>query len=198
MKKTLFIIVSICILIVSSYVFASSFSDTAGHWAEQYIDELTNQKIINGYTDGTYKPDGPIKRGEFLKLIMMASKPDVNWSLKNYKYNHWSSIYSNYAENKKIVPVGFADENTAEKEITRIEVATILGKCDIYLREHNQRAKSLSFTDTKELDKEQKVLLEHCVGSEYINGFPDGTFKPNDTLTRAQVAKILYVFLNNK
>jgi hypothetical protein len=177
---------------------ALQFSDVAGHWAENYITELTNAGIINGYSDGTYKPNGTIKRGEFLKLIMTATISDKDWSLPNYTYNHWSSIYSETAENKGIVEIGYADEQNADKEISRIDVAVILAKCDIFLRNRNQESKKLTFSDINDLDSEEVIFLKHCFSSEYINGYPEGTFLPNNTLTRAEVAKILSVYRNKK
>ena len=190
----------ISLIIISCMVFcigevkAIQFSDVSGHWAESFINELTNAGIINGYVDGTYNPNGTIKRGEFLKLIMTATFPNKDWSLPNYTYNHWSSIYSETAENKGIVDLGYANEQNADKEISRIDVAVILAKCDIFLRNKSQLADRIKFSDVKSLSSEEIVYLKHCFSSEYINGYPDGTFLPNNTLTRAEVAKILSVY----
>lgn len=45
------------------------FSDTSGHWAEKYIRNLYFAGIMEGYPDGTFKPDAPITRGELAKVI---------------------------------------------------------------------------------------------------------------------------------
>ena len=88
MKKLIFVL-SLTVMMLSSMCFAVTFSDVQGHWAEQYIMELTDKGIINGMGDGTFNPQGSIKYGEFFKLIMVASLPDEDWTQPNAKYNHW-------------------------------------------------------------------------------------------------------------
>ena len=46
-----------------------AFTDVAGHWAEAYIAEAVNLAFINGYTDGSFKPDQAITRAEAMKII---------------------------------------------------------------------------------------------------------------------------------
>ena len=45
------------------------FSDTKGHWAEKYIRNLYFSGIMEGYPDGTFKPDAPITRAELAKVV---------------------------------------------------------------------------------------------------------------------------------
>ena len=49
--------------------FAVSFSDLDGHWGKSYIDVLVNDGTINGYDDGTFRPDKEITRTETVKLV---------------------------------------------------------------------------------------------------------------------------------
>jgi hypothetical protein len=44
----------------------------------------------------------------------------------------------------------------------------------------------------------QYIMLAHCVAYDYINGYEDGTFGPGRTLTRAEVATILYRYYNHQ
>ncbi|MDR3295158.1 MAG: S-layer homology domain-containing protein, partial [Clostridiales Family XIII bacterium] len=47
---------------------AVSFSDIADHWAAGEIGAAVNYGYINGYEDGTFKPENPISRAEFVKI----------------------------------------------------------------------------------------------------------------------------------
>lgn len=47
----------------------SVFSDTDGHWASDFIDEAYVLGIVNGYTDGTFKPNQYITRAEAMKIV---------------------------------------------------------------------------------------------------------------------------------
>jgi len=50
-----------------------AFSDTGGHIYDSSIQYVKDQGIVQGYDDGTYKPDNPINRAEFVKIIMESS-----------------------------------------------------------------------------------------------------------------------------
>ncbi|MEZ0537127.1 S-layer homology domain-containing protein [Caldicellulosiruptoraceae bacterium PP1] len=51
----------------------ASFSDTADHWAKKYIEAAKELGIVNGYPDGTFKPEAPIKFEELCKLLVAAA-----------------------------------------------------------------------------------------------------------------------------
>ena len=50
----------------------SHFTDMSGHWSEASVERLTNVGIINGYPDGTFKPDTLVTRAEVAKIICLA------------------------------------------------------------------------------------------------------------------------------
>jgi len=49
-----------------------SFTDITGHWAEKEIRSWTARELAGGYPDGTFRPDSPITRAEFLALVNRA------------------------------------------------------------------------------------------------------------------------------
>lgn len=50
----------------------SRFTDTDDHWAKIHIDKLEAYGIVNGYEDGTFRPDEPITRGEAAAMVSNA------------------------------------------------------------------------------------------------------------------------------
>ncbi len=176
--------------------FALTLTDISNHWAKTYIESLVSEGIINGYEDGTFKPEGQIKKGEFIKLIMAASLPDEQFNSIG-KYVHWSSPYLECAEDYNIIAKGSINDSNANDVISRAEVVEILGKCDILLKGTTQDVSPLSFTDIVSISDFQYVMLSHCVSYGYITGYDDGSFKPDKTLTRAEVATILYRYYNH-
>src|SRR5690606_41056535 len=52
----------------------SGFSDIAGHWAAAGIQEAAARQLINGYPDGTFRPDQPITQAEFIVMLVKALK----------------------------------------------------------------------------------------------------------------------------
>ena len=53
-----------------------------------------------------------------------------------------------------------------------------------------------AFTDQKDIDTKHQEAVDACVTLNIINGYPDGSFKPNDLITRAEMTKMMCVMLN--
>lgn len=74
----------------------SSFEDCAGHWADGYIGALTSLAVINGYEDGTFRPEAAITRAEAVKIINRMSgrstqcKFDVKTSFTDLDKDYWA------------------------------------------------------------------------------------------------------------
>ncbi len=99
------------------------FSDTPYlEWYNSYICTAKLLGLINGYNDGTFKPDKKISGAEALKIIGEA----YDWKLESQSLNEeWYSPYVNYAKNKNLLPESI-EYFTPEKNILRGEVAEIL------------------------------------------------------------------------
>src|SRR3989338_11568834 len=71
MKKLFFVTLSF--LLIGGNVFAASFPDVPeDHKNYEAVEFLDFNEIINGYTDGTFKPDGLVNRAEAIKIIVGA------------------------------------------------------------------------------------------------------------------------------
>ena len=195
MKKIVALLV-ILILAIPMVVNAA-FSDVAEeHWAKGYIEKLTASKIINGYPDGTFRPSDTLTKGAFLKLIVTASLPEVDFNQLDKNFDHWAATYVKVAENYNVLEKGAITKENIEEPITIIDVIKILSLCDINMRSHEQKALDyLTFTDTDGLDETSEILLSHAVANGIIGGYPDGSFKPQNNLTRAEASKILAVYM---
>jgi hypothetical protein len=189
--KKLIIFCIILTMIVVPISYAVSFSDVnSDGWEYKYVTELSDKGVINGYPDGTFNPTGTITRGEFLKLIITAST--TNTEVENKPFDHWAAGYVLIGENYSVLDKGQINKDNIDLPITRIEMAEILGKCDIKMKETNQVMTRLEFNDIDSVTNMQYSMLAHDVEMGYINGYPDGTFMPEKTLTRAEAATIIW------
>ena len=59
--------------------------DISGHWAKDYINQAANKGFVNGYEDGTFKPDRDITRAEAVTLVnrTLDRRPDKNHFTKD-------------------------------------------------------------------------------------------------------------------
>lgn len=71
MKQKIFLLASIGVLAITSVAFAA-FPDVPGHPYEDAINYVESNGIVEGYPDGTYKPDDLINRAEFTKIVVGA------------------------------------------------------------------------------------------------------------------------------
>ena len=65
----------VTIALISSVVFAASVQYTdlsEDHWAYGPISEMTDKGILDGYTDGSFKPNKSISRAEFAKILVLT------------------------------------------------------------------------------------------------------------------------------
>ena len=76
LRKLIGIILTLCMIIPTLATGAVAnnalFTDIAGHWAEDTINRWADVGIVNGYPDGTFRPDEPITRAELAKIVTLA------------------------------------------------------------------------------------------------------------------------------
>ncbi len=86
---------------------ASSFSDTNNHKYSESIEFLKSRSIVEGYSDGTYKPEGAINRAEMLKIILGATSTEATIGNKANCFTDvksaWYSKYVCHAKDRSIV-----------------------------------------------------------------------------------------------
>lgn len=130
LKKRFLALTGLALMLLSftPAVHAISF-DIQGHWAEGAIKEMTEAKILNGYPDGSFKPDQSITRAEFAKVIAKAynfkSKSTPNFT--DVK-SHWAKEYIAALTEKKLIN-GYPDGNfQPDRPISRAEMVTVLSR----------------------------------------------------------------------
>lgn len=170
-------------------VSAASFGDTQGHWAEGVIDKWSGAGVVNGYSDGTFKPDNNITRAELAKVISTARQytatADINFS--DVAADDW------YAEDlKKCVAAGVIggyEDGTfkPDNNVTREEAAAMFQRA-YQVNSHGL----ITFADSAEISPWAQTAVTALVGTGVINGYPeDNTFRPAASITRAEVVKVL-------
>lgn len=198
MMKKIICLMGIMVILCSflfSFAYAKEFSDVAEtHWAHEYINELSDNGVINGYKDGTFKPSGTITNAEFLKLVIACCLPQgMDLSDAEGGVNHWASPYVLLAEIYGIADAGAYTEENLNEPITRIKMVRLVSRADMIMKGNAAKFDTeLSFFDIGDLGTEITSLLRHAVGRELIKGYEDNTFRPEKTMTRAEAATMIW------
>ena len=184
-------------LLFQSSVFAASFRDmNVSHWAYKYVITLTNNNVINGYNDGTFRPEGTITNAEFIKLVVMAALPewiDINDAESNFE--HWASRYVWIAERYGLIKTGSITLENIDIPITRIEMVRIIVKADLTMKGNSLATlEKVKFKDVISLNSDDLLLLKHACSKNLITGYTDNTFRPQSNMTRAEAATMIYRF----
>ena len=171
-----------CLGVVNS---VRKFTDvTSSTWCYKYVAELADAGVIDGYTDGAFRPDSTITYGAALKLIMLAAgygeqAPTVK-----------GSTFSGYLAKAKAD--GLVTGNPKlNGSITRLQIAQIASKA-LKLSTTNLSNKK-PFTDTNDVYV-QALNAAGIIEGYFSNG--TSTYKPNNTLTRGQVSAIVWRMRN--
>ena len=167
------------------------------HIATNEILKATAIGLIDGYSDGTFRPDETITKAEFIKLaITLATNRNFDFSAIPTTLDHWSGPYVTMAEMQNVVDIGEYNDFNLNEPITRIEMICILSRIQINMKGISQyrEAEMPNYTDIENLTEEEKELLLHAAKYELIsdmftpNSKGEYTIRPYDNLTRGDAA----------
>lgn len=177
-----------------------AFRDTKkSGWYADHVAKILGLNCINGYPDGTFQPNGTITRAEFTKILIAAlygeqSNTDCN--------SHWSCAYVKKAEGVGILSKDEFNLDTIDKPITRQEMARMISlAADKKLGE--DMATNLSdieriVTDSKDIGSGYKDHVLSAYSKGIIQGYPDKSFGPKKTATRAEASTMLVNLLDSE
>ncbi len=197
MKKLLATFLTLCTL--SAPAFATStacthpFTDLNGHWAESAICELYNDGVVNGVSEKTFSPNAPITRAEFVKIMVESLGYNVyavqSAAFTDTSTDAWYYAVVSFAHSKGFVG-GYSDGSFhPNASITRAEAVELL-----------VNASGQSSADTSNLNHQFKDVsaqdwfatsLAIALQNEVIQGYGDGTFRPTNSISRAEAAVML-------
>ena len=177
--------------------FAASFSDVpSNHWAIQQLDRMNARGIIGGYEDGTARPNNPVTQFEAITMAsrIMGLKYDEATHKGTYlpfKYPDWTGAYSTAVI---AYEAGLIDSNdfNHSSAASREWIAKLLIKAMKAENEVSGAANDvLSFGDTNSIGSNYLNYVKLAYDKGLIGGYTDGTFKPKNTVTRAEMAAFL-------
>ena len=166
-------------------VYTESFDDVSEEkWFYDYIMELSEGGVIGGRGDGTYDPDAPITVGEALKLILLAAGQDEQSAEDG---GHWASGYALLARGNSYLPDALLDD--LDQPIPRLSVARLAAKAIGF---------GQSFSDSPFADVDDGYVTALAEAGVFTGTTAHGesVFYPNESLTRAEIAAIVWRLRN--
>nr|WP_246320517.1 S-layer homology domain-containing protein [Paenibacillus qinlingensis] len=167
----------------------SNLTDIKGHWAEASIRELIGQGAINGYPDGSFKPEGRITRAEFVSIVVKFLKlGDQGGKAFSDTTNHWAKNAIATAAANGIIS-GYTDTTFGPDDtITREQMAVIIVRA---AHMNDKGTDGMEFTDNSAISEWAQAAVAVLTSKGLLNGYQDGTLKPQGISTRAEASAII-------
>ncbi|KKO55390.1 hypothetical protein XI25_01190 [Paenibacillus sp. DMB20] len=175
-----------------------AFSDTEKHWARQEIQNWVSSGRVQGYPDQTFRPDRVLTRAEAAVLINRALGIPDGQGAESAAYPDMVQDRWDWEPLTAAVAAGYIrgyDDGTlgAERAVSRQEMAVMLTRL---VRLHGHEADVPSFADP--LPGWSREAIRDAVGAGWMQGYPDGSFKAEKALTRAEAVVILSRFMQSE
>ncbi len=193
--------------ILSSSVYAASFSDVQNHWSRDYVENLSSKSIINGYNDGSFRPDNRMTREEASNIIYKYILKETSESGDSKSIETKGSIFSdmvkerwsfnaiNYLSTSKVI-AGYPNGTfQPEREISRAEYSKLVYMALESLNKIDKNSNEGSSSAGKELTDIKSHWAEDYIvrltDMNAIKGYLNGEFRPDNSITRAEASSIL-------
>lgn len=166
------------------------FSDILNHWAKSDIEKMCGLKIINGFEDGTFRPDNYVSRAEFVKMLtaILDIKPESGDIFDDVKSSDWYAPYIAAAYNNNIIK-GLTKTSFAPNEkISRQDAVTVVYRAVSEILKDD--ASSVNFGDENDTADYANEAVKALSANGLISG-SDGKFYPLNNMTRAEAASFL-------
>ena len=211
-KRILPMVMAIACLCTASTAFAAyKFNDISGEqygWCAPQIEAMSDAGYINGYEDGTYRPDNEVTKLECISLFarVMGSADKNNADILDLAHSNYDSALKGsslpwgedelaYMMYKGALTAAdlttYINGDAKNKPMTRGEAAVIITKAmGGEIKATSQSAVSLHYKDAREIPSNILQYVKFVTDEGIMNGIDDA-FCADGTVTRSQIAVML-------
>lgn len=180
------------------------FEDMADYsWAVEAVTYLKEQGILNGVSDAAYEPERVITREEFVSALVRLFDLDTTYTkvdigMQDVDYDSWYAPYIIAAYQFNIIQ-GYSEGSFGVgRPVTREEIAVMAVRMVDFFEVTLPQNAEKTFADAEQISDWAVEAVGRIQKAGIINGYEDGTYRPQEGANRAEAAKILYELLMAK
>lgn len=166
-------------------------TDTTGHWADEYVLRLVSLGTVNGVGQNRFAPEAQVTRAEFAKMLVSAAGKKPALTAPGYtdvnQIPEWALGYVQTATLFGWLKGDAAGTFRPNDPITREEIATVIARVT-----SGPEAGTVDFTDAAEISDWAQGGVFEASRVGIITGYPDGSFRPKATATRAESSTMIW------
>ena len=182
--------VSLLLAVVMLVTLAQSAIVSAASYVEPYLNQVVEWGVMRGDIDGNLNPDNPISRAEFVTMInraygftQMGTMPFTDVPEKA-----WYAEDVNIAYHTGYIQGTSSNTFSPSESITREQATVILSRI---LMMQTQVGENVDFTDSRDMSDWSRGLIASAVEYGLIEGYSDGSFRPQNPITRGEASILL-------
>ena len=175
-----------CSSVPGGFIFGPSTPAAPSKPAQPVQEEKTHKAYVKGYPKGDFRPEGKMTRAEAVTIIVRLENYVLGADegvFSDTKKKDWFNKYVNAAYNKGILEEKAGEKFRPNDPITRGELARLISVID------KSSSAVAPFADVKGHKYER--FINQAYGNKRILGYPDGTFRPDADITRAEVTAMI-------
>jgi len=178
------------------------FIDVVNHWALDAIKYVTEEGLFYGTTESTFSPNAVMTRGMFVSVLGRFAKVSGNGvsDFTDVNEDEYYAPYVAWAAEKGIVSGTSANTFAPNAPITREQAMTILYKYADFIGSDVSNIEGMAineFSDVNNISAWAKTAVRYGLNASVIRGRTDGSFDPQGTATRAEIATMLQKFIEH-
>ena len=173
-----------------------SFTDVpVKHWARDFIAELADKQIIKG-SEGRFRPDAPVTRGELAAMLSLAfKKPNIREAveLKDVTPDEWVHSYILDVYQRGFFDLEPGNVVNPNKNVSRLDVLVALAKGLNYSPGGSPPNVLRVYSDASNIPSNLRNLVAAATEQGLVVNYPDvKVLNPERVATRAEVAALIY------
>lgn len=170
----------------------SYFSDVKDYeWADEAIGYLYKEGIVSGTSENTFAPSANLTREQFAKVLCILKGIEVkeNDKFDDVEAGTWYAPYIGALSDAGLVSGIIEGTFGVGYNITREDLCVMVYRA---FSDKIKAEKTKTFTDAASINSYATDAVSALAGAGILNGFADGSFRPQANCTRAEMAKIVY------
>ncbi len=165
-------------------------AQAADNWAQEYLDQLVEWSVMRGDIDGNLYADRNITRAEFVTMVDRAYGYDQvgGTPFTDVQDSSWYADDISIAYNVGYFQGTSRTTASPDDNLTREQAVLLLGR-NMMLQ--SSAGETLGFSDSRDFSEWSRTMVQAAADAGVVGGYPDGTFRPQNHVTRGEVAKML-------
>lgn len=205
MKRALSVLLVVCLLcsVLPSALAAegSGFTDVPkSHWAYDAITQAVDAGYFRGVSDTAFDPEGTLTRAMLVTVLARAARAETennaSTGFSDVAAGAWYAGAVAWAQHNGVVNGNSDGTFAPDKAATRQETAAILLRLLKLLdKTLSEKEEAKTFTDAADIADWASEAVATMQKAGVLAGYPDGSFRPDAALTRAEAATLLCRFM---